>query len=48
MSESLEDVYKVNETWKQDQMDEGNESTFYKKELYRSDDMGKEIFYWYY
>lgn len=34
MSESLEDVYKADETWEQAQMDAGkagNESTFYKK-----------------
>ena len=28
MSESLEDVYKANETWEQAQMGAGNESTF--------------------
>lgn len=34
MSESLEDVYKADETWEQAQMGAGkagNESTFYKK-----------------
>ena len=31
MAESLEDVYKVNETWEQSQMGVGNESTLSKK-----------------
>ena len=31
MSESLEDVYKVSETWEQEQMGACNESTFYIK-----------------
>lgn len=29
MSESHEDVYKANETWEQEQMGAGNESTFF-------------------
>ena len=33
MAESLEDVYKVNETWEQSQMGVGNESTFLQKNL---------------
>ena len=31
MSESLQDVYKARETWEQEQMGAGNESTFYIK-----------------
>ena len=33
MSESLEDVYKVNETWEQAQMGVGNESTLLQQNL---------------
>ena len=46
MSESLEDVYKANETWEQALMGVCKESNFLLKKLDRSSDMEKKISYW--